>query len=205
MNVNYDKETGLVPAVIQDKETNKVLMLGYMNQEALEKTQKKGKVTFYSRSKKRLWTKGETSGNSLKVVSIDSDCDSDALLIKVKPKGPVCHKGPDTCWGEKNKGKPTDFLNKLEGIIKDRKENSSDKSYTSSLFKKGVNKIAQKLGEEATEFIIEAKDDNDELFVNEAADLLFHYLVLLQERNMTLKDVVKILKERMVEKHKHVE
>ncbi len=194
MEVKYN-EQGLVPAIVQDSETNMVLMLGYMNAESLEKTNEIGLVTFYSRSKQRLWTKGEESGNHLEFVSMSNDCDKDTLLIKAKPKGPTCHKGTDTCWGETNESSLA-FLHSLEGVIKNRKENPSDESYTSSLFKKGINKIAQKVGEEAVEVVIEAKDNNDDLFKNEAADLLYHYLILLQQKGMMLEDIVAVLKDR---------
>jgi phosphoribosyl-AMP cyclohydrolase / phosphoribosyl-ATP pyrophosphohydrolase len=194
--LNFDKDNGLIPAIIQDAQTHKVLMLGYMNQEALEKTVEEGKVTFFSRSKQRLWTKGETSGNFLKFVELKADCDKDALLIKVKPVGPVCHTGTDTCWKEENEELPTGFLNQLETVIKDRKKNPDEKSYTNKLFKKGINKIAQKVGEEAVELVIEAKDNDKDLFLNEAADLMYHYLVLLRAKDYDLKDVVKILEDR---------
>lgn len=184
----------LVPAVIQDSNTGKILMLGYMNEESFIKTQQEKRVTFYSRSKKRLWTKGEESGNFLTVEEILIDCDKDTILIKATPQGPVCHTGSDTCFNEKNE--TANFLLKLEQIIHERKSNPSEKSYTSSLFAKGINKIAQKVGEEATELVIEAKDDNEELFKNEAADLLFHYLILLSAKNVTLNDVIEILKKR---------
>lgn len=195
MNIDFDKEKGLVPAVIQDIRTNKVLMLGFMNKEAFEKTQKEKKVTFYSRSKERLWTKGETSGNFLNVKEISLDCDSDALLIKVIPDGPTCHTGADTCWKEKNEGKAA-FLQHLRDVIRDRKNNPTEKSYTSSLFAKGVNKIAQKVGEEAVELVIEAKDDNDELFKGEAADLLFHMLILFEEKGIDFDEVIEVLEKR---------
>ncbi len=185
---------GLVPAIIQDDATRKVLMLGFMNEAAVAKTQELQKVTFFSRSKNRLWTKGEESGNYLLVKDIKVDCDNDTLLIKATPLGPTCHTGADTCWNEKN---ITDnFLLELEQIILDRKNNPTDKSYTSSLFAKGINKIAQKIGEEAVELVIESKDTDDEKFLNEAADLLFHYLILLQAKNYTIKDVVDILETR---------
>ncbi len=184
---------GLVPFIIQDSNTNKVLMLGYINQEAYLKTIAGGKVIFYSRSKKSLWLKGETSGNFLNVIEILNDCDNDCLLIKVKPDGPVCHTGSDTCFGEKNQ---SSFLLILEKIINDRKDNPSDASYTSSLFKKGINKIAQKVGEEAVELVIESKDNNIELFKNEAADLLFHFLILLQEKGLCLNDIEEVLQKR---------
>jgi phosphoribosyl-ATP pyrophosphohydrolase/phosphoribosyl-AMP cyclohydrolase len=183
----------LVPVIVQDATTQKVLMLGFMNEEAFSKTQKEGKVTFYSRSKQRLWTKGETSGNFLSVKEILLDCDADALLIKAKPAGPVCHTGADTCFNESN----TDFtLQTLEQVIADRKQNPVEVSYTSSLFAKGINKVAQKVGEEAVELIIESKDDNKQTFINEAADLLYHFIVLLHFKNCILDDVVKTLEER---------
>lgn len=194
--LDFEKNNGLIPAVVQDEETSKVLMVGYMNKEALKKTLSEKKVTFYSRTKQRLWTKGETSGNFLKVVSIKEDCDQDTLLIKASPNGPVCHKGPDTCFSEDNIGKPVEFLATLEKLIKDRQRNPSEKSYTSKLFKKGINKIAQKVGEEAVELVIEAKDNNKELFLNEAADLMFHYLVLLRAKGYSLSEVIEILQER---------
>jgi len=189
-----DKEE-LLPAIIQDVETKNVLMLGYMNQESYGKTIETGKVTFFSRSKQRLWTKGETSHNYLLLESIELDCDSDTLLVKAKPQGPTCHKGTDTCWGADNK-QDYGFLSELEKTIKDRYDNPSDKSYTSSLFAKGINKIAQKVGEEAVEVVIEAKDNDANLFLNENADLMYHYMVLLKAKGFTLNDVVKILKER---------
>ena len=195
MNVDFQKYTdGLVPAIIQDYKTSKVLMLGFMNAEALSRTMQEGRVTFYSRSKKRLWTKGEESGNFLLVKSVMSDCDNDTLLIKAEPLGPVCHTGADTCWSEKNHSE--DFLFYLEDIIKVRRTGTDEKSYVRQLFKKGINKIAQKVGEEAIETVIEAKDDNKELFLNEAADLLFHYLVLLQAKDFKLDDVISVLKQR---------
>lgn len=195
MKINYNSE-GLVPAIIQDAETKTVLMLGYMNAEALVCTLETKKVTFYSRSKQRLWMKGETSGHTLNLVSIDNDCDNDALLVKVKPQGPTCHNGTDTCWEESNK-QNFGFLSDLETIITQRRENvSDDKSYVASLFSKGINKVAQKVGEEAVEVVIEAKDTNDELFLNESADLLFHYLILLQAKGFRLNDIVDVLKSR---------
>ena len=195
MTVDFAKYTdGLVPAIVQDEVTGKVLMLGFMNEEALSKTNELRKVTFYSRTKNRLWTKGEESGNFLLVKKITIDCDNDTLLIKVNPVGPVCHTGADTCFNEKNDS--SNFLLQLEKIIADRKNNPSDESYTSSLFKKGINKIAQKVGEEAVELVIEAMDNNDHLFKDEAADLLFHYLILLQAKGFSLDDVIGILKER---------
>jgi phosphoribosyl-ATP pyrophosphohydrolase/phosphoribosyl-AMP cyclohydrolase len=197
MTIDFNKNSdGLVPAIIQDATTKNVLMLGYMNQEAFDKTIESNQVTFFSRTKNRLWTKGEESGNFLKVVSVQNDCDQDTLLILVNPVGPTCHKGTDTCWGENNE--PTfGFLSELETVIKSRREaGNSDKSYVASLFEKGINKIAQKVGEEAIEVVIEAKDDNDDLFINESADLLFHYLILLQAKGFTLKDIVKVLENR---------
>ncbi len=195
MKIDFKKfDNNLAPVVIQDYKTGKVLMLGYMNEEALAKTQKEQRVTFFSRSKNRLWTKGEESGNFLDVKEILADCDNDAILVKAKPHGPVCHTGSDTCWNEKNES--NDFLSHLEGVIQKRKNEPSEKSYTTSLFKSGINKVAQKVGEEATELIIEAKDNNDELFLNEAADLLFHYLVLLAAKNKSLGDVIDVLKKR---------
>ncbi|MCV6629096.1 MAG: bifunctional phosphoribosyl-AMP cyclohydrolase/phosphoribosyl-ATP diphosphatase HisIE [Flavobacteriaceae bacterium] len=197
MKVDFEKfEDGLVPAIIQDVQTRKVLMLGYMNQEALETTTTTRKVCFFSRSKKRLWTKGEESGNFLHLESMQVDCDKDALLIQVKPAGPTCHKGTDSCWGEENVELKS-FLEKLEGVIYQRRTGADAKeSYVRRLFEKGINKIAQKVGEEAVEVVIEAKDDNAELFLNESADLLFHYLMLLQAKGYRLEDVIKVLKER---------
>ena len=195
MKIDFKKYSdGLVPAIIQDAYTGKVLMLGFMNEEAFNKTNELQKVTFFSRSKNRLWVKGEESGNYLLLKGIKADCDNDTLLIKANPVGPVCHTGADTCWGEKNTSE--NFLEQLEQIITVRKNNPSEKSYTSSLFEKGVNKIAQKVGEEAVELVIESKDSNDELFKNEAADLLFHYLILLQAKGFSLSDVVEVLKSR---------
>ena len=185
----------LIPAVIQDASTQKVLMQGYMNAEAFEMTQQLKKVTFYSRSKKRLWTKGEESGHFLIAQSILLDCDSDCLLIKVTPQGPTCHKGTDTCWGEENSDTLAVLL-ELESIIAERKKEDSDESYVASLFQAGINKIAQKVGEEAVETVIEAKDNNADLFLNESADLLFHYLVLLQAKGYKLEDVARILAAR---------
>ena len=196
--INFDKSPdGLIPAVIQDADTGKVLMLGYMNREAYDKTFSDNIVTFFSRSKQRLWTKGETSSNFLHVREILVDCDGDTLLIKANPAGPVCHTGADTCFDEVNQGKGQ-FLNYLQAIIHDRKVNPSDKSYTTTLFNRGVNKIAQKVGEEAVELVIEAKDDNDELFKGEAADLLFHFLVLLEQKNIELDSVIAVLESRHV-------
>jgi phosphoribosyl-AMP cyclohydrolase / phosphoribosyl-ATP pyrophosphohydrolase len=195
MKIDFDKYSdGLVPAIIQDANTNKVLMLGFMNEAALNKTNEIKKVTFFSRSKNRLWTKGEESGNFLLLEDIKVDCDNDSLLIKAKPVGPVCHTGADTCWDEKNNN--DNFLLELEAVIANRKNNPSDKSYTSSLFAKGINKIAQKVGEEAVELVIESKDNDADLFKNEAADLLFHYLILLQAKGYKLNDITDVLKER---------
>lgn len=193
-SVDFQKSGGLVPAIIQDHLSNKVLMLGYMNRAALDQTLAEGKVTFFSRSKERLWTKGESSNNFLHLVDIAVDCDQDSLLIKARPDGPTCHTGADTCWNEKNH--PNDFLQQLENVIRQRRDQPDDNSYTTSLFKRGINKIAQKVGEEAVELVIEAKDNNADLFLNEAADLLFHYLILLSAKGYELGDVVKILESR---------
>ena len=204
MNIDFDKNSdGLVPAIIQDATTKKVLMLGYMNEEAYLKTNETKKVTFFSRTKNRLWTKGEESGNFLHLVSIKNDCDNDTLLVMVNPQGPTCHKGTDTCWAEENVAS-FGFLSELEGIIAQRKKMSEvepelreDKnSYVVSLFDKGINKIAQKVGEEAVEVVIEAKDDEEDLFLNESADLLFHYLILLKAKGYGLKDISKVLEAR---------
>jgi len=197
MNIDFNKnQDGLVPAIVQDALTKNVLMLGYMNKDAYSKTVDTGKVTFFSRTKRRLWTKGEESGNFLNMVELKVDCDNDTLLIKAKPEGPTCHKGSDTCWDEIN-SQSFGFLTELEEVIKDRKENAkSSTSYVASLFEKGINKIAQKVGEEAIETVIEAKDTNDDLFLNESADLLFHYLILLQAKEFSLEDVVDVLKKR---------
>ena len=195
MEIKYNSE-GLIPAIIQDTTTKTVLMLGYMNAEALSKTLETNKVTFFSRSKQRLWTKGEESGHFLTLNSIKNDCDNDSLLIQATPEGPSCHKGTDSCWGE-SKVETYGFLSQLESIITDRKENAnSQTSYVSELFEKGINKIAQKVGEEAVEVVIEAKDDNDDLFLNESADLLFHYLILLQAKGFKIESVVEVLKSR---------
>ena len=195
MELDFKKYSdGLVPAVIQDYTTHKVLMLGFMNEEAVKKTEQTGTVTFYSRTKKRLWTKGEESGNHLIVKQIMADCDNDTLLIKASPTGPVCHTGADTCWSEKNH--TDDFLSYLEQVIELRRNASPDESYVAKLMQKGINKIAQKVGEEAVELVIEAKDDNEQLFVNEAADLLFHYLILLNAKGYTLNDITDVLKMR---------
>jgi phosphoribosyl-ATP pyrophosphohydrolase/phosphoribosyl-AMP cyclohydrolase len=194
MNVDFNKYPDrLVPVIVQDSISSKVLMLGFMNEEALNKTKTEGKVTFFSRSKQRLWTKGETSNNFLLVKEIISDCDNDTLLIKASPTGPVCHTGADTCFNEINS---SFSIEKLEAVIADRKNNPSDKSYTSSLFEKGINKIAQKVGEEAVELVIESKDNDKEKFLGEAADLLYHYLVLLHAKNYKLDDVVNVLANR---------
>lgn len=194
--MKYDQQTGLIPAIIQDAMTLKVLMMGYMNQEAFELTVKTRKVTFWSRSRNEIWVKGETSGNYLNLKSWSLDCDEDTLLIKAVPDGPTCHTGADTCWKESNCVGSGGFLDYLETVIDERYTDRSEGSYTSSLFDKGVNKIAQKVGEEAVELVIEAKDDNDDLFIGEAADLMYHYLVLLRDRGMGLKDIVKLLKKR---------
>jgi len=195
MEINFEKYAdGLVPAIVQDAETQKVLMLGFMNAEAFKETQQSGKATFYSRSRQTLWTKGETSGNFLRVRELLLDWDADTLLIKANPAGAICHTGADTCFNEKNESE--NFLFELEKTIRDRKTNPPDVSYTAKLFKKGINKIAQKVGEEAVELIIEAKDDNAESFKNEAADLFYHLLVLLAEKEVELKDVLETLKRR---------
>ena len=192
--INFKKGNGLVPAIVQDARTLKVLMLGYMSEKALLQTRQLGKVTFFSRSKNRLWTKGETSGNFLEFVSYEVDCDGDTLLIRANPAGPTCHTGSDTCFNESN-NKPFD-LTTLAQIIQGRKTASPDSSYTASLLSRGVNKIAQKVGEEAVELIIEAKDENPELFMGEAADLLYHVLVLFTYKNITLEEVLKVLEQR---------
>ncbi|MCA1742199.1 MAG: bifunctional phosphoribosyl-AMP cyclohydrolase/phosphoribosyl-ATP diphosphatase HisIE [Bacteroidales bacterium] len=218
---DFNKSGGLIPAIIQDNKTGRVLMLGYMNSEALQKTKETGLVTFYSRSKERLWTKGEESGNFLNLVSVEEDCDSDTLLIKVNPAGPVCHTGSDTCWGEENKpfrkigeadllqgtsetdqqrgstgDNPYQFLAELEAVIVSRRGASPESSYTSLLFNAGVKKIAQKVGEEAVELVLEAMDDRDDLFLGESADLLYHLLVLLNAKGFKLSDVVDLLESR---------
>ena len=195
-NLDFNKSPdGLVPAVVQDAATQKVLMLGYMNAEAYQKTQADGVVTFFSRSKNRLWTKGETSGNFMHVVECLVDCDGDTILVKAAPTGSVCHTGADTCFEEKNVGQAS-FLNYLQGVVRARKQNPSADSYTSKLFARGTNKIAQKVGEEAVELVIEAKDSNDALFKDEAADLLFHYLILLEHRNIDLDQIIDVLRQR---------
>jgi phosphoribosyl-ATP pyrophosphohydrolase/phosphoribosyl-AMP cyclohydrolase len=202
MQIEFGKyPDGLAPAIVQDDVTDKVLMLGFMNEAALAQTGASGHVTFYSRSKQRLWTKGETSGNFLLLKKIIADCDNDTILVKATPVGPTCHTGSDTCFNEENKqgntgGLPLNFLLQLESVIASRKNNPTESSYTASLFAKGINKIAQKVGEEAVEIVIEAKDNNDELFLGEAADLLFHYLILLQAKGFTLKDVTEVLEKR---------
>ena len=196
MELNFSKSPdGLLPAIVQDATTKTVLMLGYMNEEALQHTQASGKVTFFSRSKQRLWTKGEESGHFLNLVSLKADCDLDTLLIQAKPQGPTCHKGTDSCWGEENKAS-YGFLTELENTIAQRKAADDDDSYVASLFRKGINKIAQKVGEEAVETVIEAKDNDEALFLNESADLLFHYLILLQAKGYQLSDIVRTLEER---------
>lgn len=197
MTIDFSKNSdGLVPAIIQDALTKNVLMLGYMNEEAYTKTIETKKVTFYSRTKNRLWTKGEESGNFLNLIDLKLDCDNDTLLITVQPVGPTCHKGTATCWGEENQSN-FGFLSTLEDIIKDRKDNPENQdSYVASLFRKGINKVAQKVGEEAVEVVIEAKDNDDNLFLNESADLLFHYLILLQAKGFSLQDIEKVLKGR---------
>lgn len=191
--LDFKKSGGLIPCVVQDSQTASVLMLGYVNEEALAKTVKEKRVTFFSRSKQRLWIKGETSGNYLELVSIHSDCDKDTLLIKVRPQGPVCHLGTDTCFGEKNESLGLAFLEKT---IIDRKKNPKPGSYTNKLLDSGINKVAQKVGEEAVELVIEAKDNDKEKFLGEAADLMYHYLVLLASKNHTLDEVIEVLKKR---------
>ena len=193
MTIKFDNNTGLVPVIIQDYLNQKVLMLGYMNQEAFDKTVSEKKVTFFSRSKNRLWTKGESSGNFLELIDWKIDCDQDTILIKAKPLGPTCHNGTTTCFAEEsNKG----FLYELQQTISDKIDDNDESSYTNELYKRGINKVAQKVGEEAVELVIEAKDDNDELFLNEAADLMYHYLILLKAKGFTLEDVERVLKSR---------
>ena len=195
MNLDYSKNNnGLVPAIIQDNNTLKILMLGYLNKESLSLTLSTNIVHFYSRTKQRIWKKGEESGNELHVVSLKEDCDNDTVLIKVNPVGPVCHKGDDTCFEEVNKSE--NFIEILEEVIENRKNNLEESSYISNLFKKGTNKIAQKVGEEAVEMVIEAKDNDGRLFLNESADLLFHYLILLQDKGYKMKNVIDVLKSR---------
>jgi len=195
MKIDFEKGDGLVPVIIQDVDTMDVLMLGYMNEEAYEKTLETKLVTFFSRSKQRLWTKGEESGNTLTLESIEVDCDNDTLLIKATPKGPTCHTGTTTCWGD-TASNQFGVIEQLEKTINSRKINPEDTSYVSELFEKGINKIAQKVGEEAVEVVIEAMDDNDELFLNESADLFFHYLILLQAKGYSINDVLTVLKDR---------
>lgn len=193
MTIKFDNNTGLVPVIIQDYLNLKVLMLGYMNQEAFDKTLQDKKVTFFSRSKNRLWTKGETSGNFLELIDWKMDCDQDTILIKAKPFGPTCHNGTTTCFAEEtDKG----FLYELQQTISDKIDSDDESSYTNELYKRGINKVAQKVGEEAVELVIEAKDDNNELFLNEAADLMYHYLILLKAKGFTMEDVEQILKSR---------
>ncbi len=197
MNIDFSKYAdGLVPAIVQDASTKNVLMLGFMNQAAVDATLTLQKVTFFSRSKNRLWTKGEESGNSLNYISMALDCDQDTLLVQAHPAGPVCHTGSDTCWGADNKLNELGFIANLEQVIEQRRAATPESSYVASLFAKGINKIAQKVGEEAVEVVIEAKDNNDNLFLEESADLLFHYLMLLQAKGFKLSDVVKILEKR---------
>lgn len=193
--LDFKKSDGIIPCIIQDAKTNTVLMLGYMNEEALQKTLAEKRVTFFSRSKQRLWTKGETSGNYLTLVDIKQDCDNDTLLIKVNPVGAVCHTGADTCFNEKNSSNENG-LAFLENIIQERKRNPKQDSYTNKLLNLGINKVAQKVGEEAVELVIEAKDNNKELFLGEAADLMYHYLVLLAAKDFHLQDVIGVLKQR---------
>lgn len=197
MSINFNKSNGSIPVVIQDSQSQQVLMLGYMNEEAYEKTKSEQRVTFFSRSKNRLWTKGETSGNFLDVIFIYEDCDEDTLLIMVKPNGPTCHNGTTSCFANEA---PISFLNQLENTIENRISNPSSESYVASLFQKGINKIAQKVGEEAVELVIESKDNNQDLFIGEAADLLFHYLILLQAKGLKLNDIEQELKNRMKSK-----
>lgn len=195
MTLDFEKVDGLIPAIIQDNETNKVLMLGYMNEEALEKTKAIGKVTFYSRTKKRLWTKGEESGNFLNVVSIDADCDKDTLLIKVNPVGPVCHTGSDTCFGETNK-EDILFFKYLQGFIEKRYKEMPEGSYTTSLFESGLNRMAQKVGEEALESVIEACNGTDDRLIYESADMLYHLIVLLTSKGLSIEDLARELQKR---------
>jgi phosphoribosyl-AMP cyclohydrolase / phosphoribosyl-ATP pyrophosphohydrolase len=195
MQIDFEKSGGLVPVIVQDASTLKVLMLAYMNEESYHKTKLTGKATFFSRSRNELWEKGETSGNWLEVIDISVDCDGDTLLLLAEPKGPVCHTGEDTCFGITNT-RDTAFLGKLDEIIEGRKRDMPEKSYTTSLFMAGINKVAQKVGEEAVELIIEAKDENDELFLNEAADLLYHLIVLLRHKDYSIRDVISVLEKR---------
>jgi len=196
MNLDFNKAGGLIPAMIQDAATGKALMLGFMNEEAYQKTVDSKLATFYSRTRNRLWTKGEESGNFLDVVEIRVDCDHDTLLVKVNPRGPVCHTGADTCFGEENRHSGILFLDYLQNLINTRRKEMPQGSYTTRLFESGINKIAQKVGEEAVELVIEAKDQNDELFLNEAADLMYHLIVLLTARGYSLKDVAGVLSQR---------
>ena len=196
MEINFDKMNGLVPAIIQDATTRKVLMLGFMNKEAYEKTVETGKVTFYSRTKERLWTKGEQSGNFLNVVSIQNDCDQDTLLIQVHPTGPVCHTGTDTCWGEKNEANPLLFLSELQDFIEKRYQEMPEGSYTTSLFKDGLNRMAQKVGEEALEAVIEAVNGSNERLIYEGSDMLYHLIVLLTAKGMRIEDMASELQQR---------
>jgi len=196
MNIDFDKMGGLVPAIIQDADTLQVLMLGYMNREAYEKTVSEGRVTFFSRTKQRLWTKGETSGNFLEVVSIKNDCDEDTLLIRVHPVGPVCHKGTDTCWGEENTANPLLFLSELQDFIEKRHEEMPEGSYTTSLFRDGLNRMAQKVGEEALELVIEACNGTNERMIYEGSDMLYHLIVLLTSKGLRIEDMAKELQER---------
>lgn len=196
MKIDFDKLGGLVPAIIQDARTKNVLMLGFMNQEAFEKTVETGKVTFWSRTRNTLWTKGETSGNFLNVVSIQNDCDDDTLLIKVNPIGPTCHTGTDTCWGEMNENNPLFFLSELQDFIEKRKEEMPEGSYTTSLFRKGINKIAQKVGEEALETVIEATNGTNEQLVYEASDMFYHLIVMLTSKGLRIEDVANELRKR---------
>jgi phosphoribosyl-ATP pyrophosphohydrolase/phosphoribosyl-AMP cyclohydrolase len=195
MNPDFDQPGGLIPAIIQDADTHQVLMLGYMDQAALAHTQETGKVTFFSRSKQRLWTKGETSGNFLHVVDIKADCDQDTLLVRARPQGPTCHTGSDTCFDETNHT-PLGFLSQLQAVIQDRHAHPQEGSYTTSLFNRGINKMAQKVGEEAVEVVIEAKDDDTDLFLNECADLVYHLMILLEAKGHDLGEVVSVLEAR---------
>lgn len=196
MNIDFRKTGGLVPAIIQDNRTNKVLMLGYMNEESYNKTIETGKVTFFSRSRQCLWTKGETSGNFLNLVDIQEDCDHDTLLVKVNPEGPVCHKGTDTCWGEQNEANPLLFITELQDFINKRHEEMPEGSYTTSLFKDGINRMAQKVGEEALEAVIEAVNGTDERLIYEASDMLYHLIVLLTSKGLRIEDIARELQAR---------
>ena len=204
MTIDFEKGGGLVPAIIQDATTRNVLMLGYMNPEAYEKTRLTGLVTFYSRSRQCLWTKGETSGNYLHVVSVQVDCDNDTLLIKVTPDGPVCHTGTDTCWGERNEASPLSFLTELQDFIERRHEEMPEGSYTTSLFRDGLNRMAQKVGEEALETVIEAVNGTDERLVYECSDMFYHLIVLLTSKGLRIEDVARELQQRhQPDWHKH--